>query len=108
MYEIIYMRADYEPWWQFDGWEEHVRERLAFDCAEAAEAGLDEMISRLRQECEHEAEKDRMYWAFWNVKEVCYCEDCAEDLQLYHGIICMKDGKPHPFSKKQKIINADH
>ena len=24
MYKIIYMKADFEPWWQFEGWEEHI------------------------------------------------------------------------------------
>ena len=25
MYEVIYMKADYEPWWMFEGWEEMIR-----------------------------------------------------------------------------------
>ena len=24
MFEIIYMKADFEPWWAFEGWEEHI------------------------------------------------------------------------------------
>ena len=25
MFEVIYMKADYEPWWMFEGWEEMIR-----------------------------------------------------------------------------------
>ncbi|MET0960338.1 MAG: DUF1033 family protein, partial [Psychrobacillus psychrotolerans] len=26
MFEVIYMKADYEPWWLFEGWEQHIVE----------------------------------------------------------------------------------
>ncbi len=35
MFKIIYMKADYEPWWQFEGWEEHIVSTETFDTEEA-------------------------------------------------------------------------
>ncbi len=31
MFEVIYMKADYEPWWMFEEWEETIRSRHSFD-----------------------------------------------------------------------------
>ncbi|WP_040228596.1 DUF1033 family protein [Bhargavaea cecembensis] len=98
MYEIIYMRADYEPWWQFDGWEEEIVERWSFAEADQAIEKLEDVLCGMRGEHANEAERDGRFWAFWSKKEVCFCEHCDEDLQLYHGVITMKDGQPSPFS----------
>ena len=43
MYEIIYIKADYEPWWMFDDWEQMVQTRKAFDNIVEAKAYLDEL-----------------------------------------------------------------
>ena len=31
MFEVIYMKAEFEPWWMFDGWEETILSRHSFD-----------------------------------------------------------------------------
>ena len=31
MYEVIYMKADYEPWWMFEEWEDAICSRHSFD-----------------------------------------------------------------------------
>lgn len=92
MYEIIYMKADYEPWWNFDGWEEFILERKAFEDEGDALDYLSSVLRDLRSKFpfEKEKEKDHKYWAFWNVKDQCYCENCDEDLQIFHGVIWRK------------------
>ena len=41
--------------------------------------------------------KKDCFFAFWSEDEINFCEGCDEDLQLYHGVILMKDGKPDAF-----------
>ncbi|MET3574880.1 DUF1033 family protein [Bhargavaea ullalensis] len=100
MYEIIYMRADYEPWWLFEGWQDEVVQRWTYDCPEEASVQLARILEGFRKEHRNEASRDQRFWAFWSEKESCFCEDCAEDLQLYHGILTLRDGQPSPFSRK--------
>jgi len=87
MFEVIYMKADYEPWWQFDGWEEHIVEKKIFDQESEAQTFLELKLVELRKLFPKEKEKHNKYWAFWSEKEQCFCESCDADLQIYHGII---------------------
>ena len=43
--------------------------------------------------------KKDCFYAFWSEDEINFCDGCDEDLQLYHGVILMKDGKPDAFCK---------
>lgn len=87
MYEIIYMKADYEPWWAFEGWEEFIMEKVIFDKEEEARSFLEKKLNDLRGKFPKEEMRNDKYWAFWSVKEQCYCESCEDDLQIFHGII---------------------
>lgn len=90
MYDVIYMKADYEPWWMFDGWEETICSRHTFESLQEAEAFLKVTLATFRQQYECEAVKKDCFYAFWSECEKVFCEGCDEDLQLYHGIIFMK------------------
>ncbi|WP_342510154.1 DUF1033 family protein [Sporosarcina sp. FSL K6-2383] len=94
---MIYMKADYEPWWMFAGWEETIRSRLAFDSAQEALHYCEGLLLELRNKYPFEAMKKDSFFAFWTECEKDFCEACDEDLQLYHGVIFMKDGKPTAF-----------
>lgn len=87
MFEIIYMKADYEPWWTFEGWEEHIVEKVLFEQENEARDYLNQKLEEFRSNFPLEKEKDDKYWAFWSIKEQCFCDSCDEDLQIYHGII---------------------
>ena len=87
MYEVIYMKADYEPWWAFEGWEDHVLERVSFEKEEDARLYLDNRLIEFRRKFPKEESREDRFWAFWSVKEQCYCESCEDDLQIFHGII---------------------
>ncbi len=97
MYEVIYMKADYEPWWMFEGWEEMVRCRKQFpDYGEAA-AYAESLIADLRGRFAKERTRKQTFIAFWNPGERTYCDGCDEDLQLYHGVFVLSGEKPVPF-----------
>lgn len=34
--------------------------------------------------------------AFWCDEEKCFCEECDDDLQVYHGLLVLKDGEHDP------------
>lgn len=87
MFEVIYMKADYEPWWLFEGWEQRIVEKHTFETQTDAQSYLNEKLVELRGKFPKEKVKDEKYWAFWSEKEVCFCESCDDDLQIYHGLI---------------------
>lgn len=87
MYEVIYMKADYEPWWAFEGWEEHIVKKATFEQEEEALSYLNNTLDEFRGKFPKEQVKGDKYWAFWSLKEQCYCESCEDELQIYHGII---------------------
>lgn len=89
MYEVIYMKADYEPWWMFEGWEEKVQLRHTFNNAEDANECFRRLLQEFRGKYEHEAVKKEFFYAFWTGKEKVFCEGCDEDLQVYHGIMLL-------------------
>ena len=95
------MKADYEPWWMFDGWEETIRSRCSFNDAKEALVYYEKLLAELREKYELEAMKKDCFYAFWSESEKTFCEGCDEDLQLYHGVIFMKDGKPATYNPRE-------
>lgn len=87
MYKIIYMKADFEPWWLFEGWESHIVSTYQYNCLEEYEQALNTLLTKLRSQFEHEEIRKERYIAFWNEEECEFCEGCDEDVQIYHGIV---------------------
>ncbi|WP_230874960.1 DUF1033 family protein [Lysinibacillus cavernae] len=90
MYTIIYMKADYEPWWKFEGWEAFIQTQDTFEAKELFERALQQKLSHFRSSYDNEATKEGQYWAFWSEDESFYCDACDDDAQVYHGIIACK------------------
>lgn len=90
MYQLIYMKADYEPWWKFEGWESNIVSTKQFQTEEEMRIGLQEILQDFRRRYEHEANKEGIYFAFWSDEEREYCDACDDDIQIYHGIIVEK------------------
>lgn len=88
------MKADFEPWWMFEGWEETILSRQLFDKKSEAEKYLETMVLSFRKDYQHEKEKNQYLYAFWSNEEQCFCESCDDDLQIFHGILMLFDGKP--------------
>lgn len=87
MFKLIYMKADYEPWWQFDGWQDHIVSTDLFETEEALEKALENKLKLFREKFSNEKTKGNQYYAFWSDEESEYCDACDEDIQIYHGII---------------------
>lgn len=87
MYKIIYMKADFEPWWQFEGWESQIVSTNLYETKEEFEDALEKMLQEFRSKFEFEDRRKDKFIAFWNEEECEFCEGCDEDVQIYHGII---------------------
>lgn len=94
MHEIVYIRANYEPWWMFDGWQENTISRKQFASADKAQHYLAELEKQLSRQFAESEKRDPAFTAFWNSEEIEYCEICEEDLQIFHGLIWLYNGKP--------------
>ena len=88
------MKAEFEPWWMFEDWEETIVSRYSFKEVLEVKAHLKDTLAKLRKTYENEAVKKDCFYAFWSEEEKKFCEACDEDLQIYHGVIIMKEGKP--------------
>ena len=98
LFEVIYMKAEFEPWWMFKGWEETIVSRHSFSEAFEVKLYLNNILAELRKIHENEAVKNDSFFAFWSSAEKLFCEACDDDLQIYHGVILMKAGKPEKYS----------
>lgn len=87
MYKLIYMKADYEPWWKFDGWEDQIVSEESFLTKDECEEALQKKLRIFRERFPNERLKDEYYWAFWTEDECSFCESCDDELQIYHGLI---------------------
>ncbi|AVQ33200.1 DUF1033 domain-containing protein [Staphylococcus muscae] len=91
MWELTKIRADYEGWWLFDDWPEHIIERQCFYTYEAFLEAYTSTIKQAKQNyCNHIVGKHNIY-AFYNNCDMNYCEDCGEDLQIFYSFIVLKD-----------------
>lgn len=86
---MIYMKADYEPWWQFEGWEEFIVSEQLFETDEQLQATLQTTLQKFRANYENETCKNELFYAFWSEDECEFCEACDEETQIYHGIIVL-------------------
>lgn len=94
MFEVVYMKADFEPWWMFEGWEEEILSRHSFAEELEAKAYLNGILGKLREKYGNENVKKECFFAFWSEDEKIYCEACSDDLQVFHGVILLCNGEP--------------
>lgn len=94
IYEVVYMKADYEPWWMFDDWEKMIQSRMSFASAEEALEYLADLKMEFGVKYNYQDERKDCFFAYWSDSERMFCEGCDEDLQIFHGIISLVDGKP--------------
>ncbi|MDN7243937.1 DUF1033 family protein [Planococcus shenhongbingii] len=94
MHEIFYLRGFEEPWWQFDGWEKDIVSCKEFDNYEDALIYFNQMKQTLTQDFSFQKSKGEAAIAFWNREEWAFCEDCEEDMQIYHGLLWIYNKKP--------------
>jgi hypothetical protein len=95
-WKVIITKSNVEPWWFFENWEEDIEKQWTFSKKEEATEKFIDELKMLREQYPSIKEKNLTTVAFWNPEEIEFCETCDDDLQIYHGLILMKNGKPLP------------
>lgn len=91
MYEVITIRTEYEGWWLFDDLWDYVTELNRFSTLEEAEIYYNEQLNKLRKKFKNELVGKHNIHAFYNNCELIYCEDCDDDIQIFHSLIVFKN-----------------
>lgn len=91
MHEIVYIKSFYEPWWMLEGWEQDIVERKKFTSIIEATRFRNEIAEKLKIDFPEHKTKGEEFDVYWLIGDTAYCPDCEEDLQVYHGIIWLKD-----------------
>lgn len=96
MYQVYMTKGEYEPWWFFEDWEELIIMEETYSDLGAAEKRFRELYAEMREKYPFQRTKKRYLSAFWNEEEVYFCDSCDDDIQVYHGIMLLKDKQPLP------------
>jgi hypothetical protein len=94
MHEIFYIKGFEEPWWMFEGWEEDIVSQKAFNRFEEAHAFFEQQKQELGKKFSSQKSKGEGASAFWNDGDLAFCEDCEENMQIYHGLLWLYNKKP--------------
>ncbi len=105
MFQIKIMRADYEGWWLFDGWQEKVITSSSYQTEEAFKEGYKAQLEEMRRQYPNEIIGKHHIHAFYRNCELEFCEECDEDVQIYHSVIPLKDDVVLQDGKLCKCIN---
>ncbi|QLK86197.1 DUF1033 family protein [Staphylococcus sp. 17KM0847] len=93
MWELAKIRADYEGWWLFDDWPEHIIETQHFSTYEAFIEAYSYIIKNAQCRYDNYVVGKHNIYAFYNNCDMNYCEDCDEDLQIFYSYIVLKNKK---------------
>ncbi|TDM13275.1 DUF1033 family protein [Macrococcus lamae] len=105
MFQIKIMRADYEGWWLFEDWQEKVVLTKTFETRAEFMAGYQKQLIDLRQQYPNEVIGKYNIHAFYKNCELEFCEECDEDVQIYHSVIPLENGDVLQDGKLCKCIN---
>ncbi|MGT2829153.1 DUF1033 family protein [Streptococcus hillyeri] len=110
MYQVINLCGDFEPWWFLDDWKEDITELQEFSTFEEAEQHFLKQWQDLQKGFPYFESRSDYLAAFWDNKELRWCEECTEDLQQYHSILLLKDYQlisEDRYNDKLSISNAE-
>lgn len=102
MYQVAVLKADYEGWWLFEGWQEELTEARHFSSEEAMLDYYWKLVERMMENFHSYQTGKYDLMAFYNACELEYCEECEEDLQIYYTPICLKNDE---FLEVRKNMN---
>lgn len=93
MYQVYLMKGEYEPWWFFEDWKSLITEVETFTTFGEAVELYKSMWEKLAQEYPNTHTKHHFLTAFWSEEDSVYCESCEDDIQIYRGLLLLKDDK---------------
>lgn len=93
MYQIFFTEGEYEPWWFFEDWKTLVLSETSFPTYEEAVRSYNEHDEQLTSKYPFKKTKGNYLVAYWSEDESVYCESCEDDIQLYYGLMLLKNDK---------------
>lgn len=94
MYQVIELFGEYEPWWFFEDWRDDIYLEVGYETFQEAVEAYETLYQVYASKYEHCQTKKQWLTAFWNEDEIRYCEDCEDDVQLYHSILLLENNQP--------------
>lgn len=93
MYQVFLMKGEYEPWWFFEDWKTLVINEAVFPTFEEALHAYNEQNEQLADKYPFKKTKENYLVAYWSEDDSVYCESCEDDIQLYYGLLLLKNDK---------------
>ncbi|TDM04733.1 DUF1033 family protein [Macrococcus carouselicus] len=93
MWDVIIIRADYEGWWLFDDWHDHIIHKESYHDYESFKQAYQYTLAEMKKRFSNERIGKYGIYAFHNNCELEYCEECEEDMQIFYSLIALKDGE---------------
>lgn len=94
MYQVLIMKGEYEPWWFFEDWKSLVISQNVFPSFEEALHAYHQHDGQLSGEYPFKKTKNNYLTAFWSEEDSVYCESCEDEIQMYYGLLLLKNEKP--------------
>ncbi|EUJ39191.1 DUF1033 family protein [Brochothrix campestris] len=89
---VIETESFNEPWWFFEDWREDIISERQLATESLALTAYQSAFERLATTYPYHQVKEQQA-AFWCEEEKSFCEECDDDLQVFHGLLLLKDGK---------------
>lgn len=93
MYEVVIVKADYEGWWLFDGWQDDIINRHQFNDTAQMLSGYKAILEQMKNDYSSYIQGKYGLCAFFNTCEIEFCEECDEDVQIFYTPIMTKNNE---------------
>lgn len=93
MYQVAVIKADYEGWWLFDGWQNDIDKSYEFSTKESMITFYHELLKDMKHKFHGNIEGKYGMTAFYNVCDIEYCEECEESLQIFYTPVMLKNNE---------------
>ncbi|MDR0200405.1 MAG: DUF1033 family protein [Streptococcaceae bacterium] len=91
MYQVVEMTGFNEPWWFADGWRDDIVSLDSFAELSQALTIYEIRFQEALVKFDNHATHAKVLSAFWNPGEIAWCEPCEDNLQIYHGLLLLRD-----------------
>lgn len=93
MWTVTKIRTDYEGWWLFSDWTDHIIEEYHFSNFTDMMMKYSCMIHQCRCAFDNYRVGKYNIHAFYNSCDLNFCEDCDEDMQIFYSIIVLNNNE---------------
>ncbi|PTF36111.1 hypothetical protein BUY25_05045 [Staphylococcus cohnii] len=93
MWTVAKIRADYEGWWLFSDWTDHIVEQYHFENYEKMLNYYQSIIENSKRHYDNFLVGKYNIHAFYNNCELGFCEDCDEDFQIFYSYIVLNNNE---------------